>query len=267
MIAKLIKDPLILTSLAMVAAVAAFYVVPGVPANVLLRLSDRYLTLPLWPWAAAASLVGLQNVTPAWSRRMLRFQGGSFTCLLAIEAARAAAANSTTLSWNIVGEWLYMSYFAQQLLSAAEATGADAANARRRQSVRASVLVACTISAVGLTLCVVYFPQAYGSELPSYAVYLALDLAAAWLFFRAVASTSPAWRLTVRGLALASALFFATDLLDLLHDRQNSWSLPTGTAWDLLWTLPALCFIVAIRLGRLHEPSVLGDSHRGSRTI
>ena len=259
MIARLLKDPVVLTSLAMAAAVAAFYVVPGVSHDVLLRLGDKYSTLPLWPWAIVASLVGLRNAAPAWARRMLRFQAASFVCLLAIEAARAAAGNTATLSWDIAGEWMYLLYYAMQLLSADEALGIDADGARRRHTARIATVVACALGAFGLTLCAIYFPQAYAGVLPSYVVYLALDLAVACLFFRAGAATAPAWRSTVRGLALASALFFATDLLDLLYYRESRWSLETGTAWDLLWTLPALCFIVAIRIGRLHEASAVSQ--------
>jgi hypothetical protein len=254
MMARLLKDSIVATSLVIAAAIAAFYVIPGVPGETLLRIGDVYSRLPLWPWAIAASLVGLRAETPVWIRRMLQFQAASFSVLLAIEAHRAVSPEAVSVGWDVTEEWLYVSYYAMSLLSAAAALGTGANGPRRRRLVTVTALSLTVASATGLSISAIYFRHAYETVVPSYAVYLTLNAIVVVLFAMASRTVPRDWRAPVLGLALAAVFSFATDLLDFLYYQDARWALTPGTAWDLLWTLPVLLSIVAIRLGRLREP-------------
>jgi hypothetical protein len=252
MMTRLAKDPIVRSALVLWVVVAAFYVIPGVPADVRVRLGERYSTLPMWPWAIAAALVGLAAVRLDWLRRVWRLQAASFVCLLGIEAARGAANDTSALAWDLTAEWIFLAYYACQLMAGAEALGAGSARPALRRSARRLVIGLCLVAGAGLTLLATQVHAVYESTWPSYVTYLILDAGTAWTWWRARALYANPLRAAFTGLALASCLFFATDFLDLLYYTQV-WQFQTGTLFDLCWTLAPLCFVLTIRAGRLDD--------------
>lgn len=252
MIARLSRDPIVRIALLLWATVAAFYFVPGVPADILLRLGEKYSTLPMWPWAIAAALVGLDAVKVPWVRHLWELQAASFVSLLVIEAARGAAHDTSALAWDLAAEWIFLAYYALQLMATAEALGAGLARPALRRSARQLVITLCLVVGTALTLLATMVPALYEATWPSYVTYVILDGSTAWLWWRARAMHNNPMRAAFAGLALASVLFAATDILDLLYYTQV-WRYPTGTLFDLCWTFAPLCYVLAIRLGRIDE--------------
>ena len=115
---RLARDPIARTSVLVWFAVAAFYVIPGVPEDARKRMGDTYSTLPIWPWAIAGALVEFSAVRHAAHRRLWRWLAASFACLLAIETVRSLAEAGGTPALDLLSEGFYMGFYAALLLSA-----------------------------------------------------------------------------------------------------------------------------------------------------
>lgn len=238
MIALLLKDPIARVVTALWLGTAALYFLPGVPADFLVRLGDRYSTLPLWPWAAAACVFGLSRVTNPAQRRFWLLQAASFAALLAIEIPWALSRAGNTAAWNIAAEWCYFAYYAFQLISVART---------RRGALLAGVT--SIAAAVALSLMAATHSVAYDNAWPSYLTYLAFDAGMVIVFLRQRPHVSARWSAIFLGLALTSAVVFATDTLDMFS--YVKWlNLPSGMKTDILWTLPPLGYALVARLGR-----------------
>ncbi len=143
-----------------------------------------------------------------------------------------------------------MGYYLCQMLSAAEALGAHHHAALRRA--RLMALASPVLIASAITCTAIALPDAYRTAAPSYLGYIALDLGLAAMWLRARQHHPAALSHAFVALALASMLFAVVDAADLLY-YLNIWRFDTGTAFDLVWTIPTLCYIVAVRIGRLDE--------------
>lgn len=238
MIAILRKDPIARVVALLWLGTAALYFLPGVPADFLQRLGDRYSTLPLWPWAAAGCVFGLGRVTNPAQRRFWLLQAASFASLLVIEIPWALSRASDTAAWNIAAEWCYAGYYACQLVSAARTRrGAWLAGASAAAAAAALTAMALTSS------------RAYDSAWPSYLTYLAFDAGMVTVFLHQRKRVSARWAAIFLGLAVTSAVVFVTDVLDMFSYVE--WiRLVSGMKTDILWTLPPLCYALVARLGR-----------------
>jgi hypothetical protein len=241
MIARLLKDPITRIVTLLWLGLAALYFIPAVPPDFLERLGDRYSTLPLWPWAAAACLFGLTKEAPAPARRFWALQALSFAALLAIEVPWAMASASDTPAWNIAAEWCYFAYYACQFMSAA----------RTRAGMIRSLLVSVSFAAA-LTAMALTGASIYNSARPSYFTYLAFDIAMTIFFWRLRGRSTGTWSMIFTGLAYTSALVFVTDTLDWLS-YEEILHMVAGMKTDILWTLPPLGYALTARLGRLRD--------------
>ena len=239
MIPRLLNDPIVRVVSVLWLAMAALYFLPGVPQDFLERLGDRYSTLPLWPWAAAACLFGLNKSANAGGRRFWTLQAASFIALLAIEVPWAVARASDTPAWNIAAEWCYFAYYAGQLMSAART---------RAGMIRAGLV--CVVFAAALSVMALAAGPLYDSARPSYFAYLAFDAAMCVIFWRLRTRASGTWSMIFAGLALTSAIVVATDTLDWLS-YERVLNMVAGMRTDILWTLPPLCYALVARFGRL----------------
>jgi hypothetical protein len=237
-VSALRRDPITQIVVLLWAGLAAVYFIPGVTSGFLERLGDRYSTVPLWPWAAAACLYGFRRVTQTSERRFWTLQAISFLALLLIEIPWALARSGNTTGWNIAAEWCYFIYYGCQLASAAE-TRAGAAIAAS-----ASAAAAAALSFMAITYSTVYDPA-----WPSYILYLVFDAGMAFIFWRRARGASAAWAPVFSGLAVTSAIVFATDALDMLS-YENILKIDSGMKTDILWTLPPLCYARVARFGR-----------------
>jgi hypothetical protein len=240
---RLARDPIALVLLTLFTGLAALYFLPGVPQAFLQRIGDRYSTLPLWPWAAAACVVGLAEVRDPRMRRFWYLQGLSFTMLLAIEVPWALAATSDGVGWYVAAEWCFFGFYGAQLVSAMPT---------RRAAV--AISAGAAVLAMALTWIALALPVMYNDGWPSYGAYLTLDLAMAVTWWRCRASAAPDWRLVYGCLFVTSLIVVGTDVLDLLW--YNSFlPLDSGQATDILWMLPPLAYGLTARAGRLRLES------------
>lgn len=240
---RLAADPIARISTGVWLAVAAFYVVPHVPPDVLRRLGETYSTLPIWPWAIAGALVDLSAVTDARERAVWRWQAFSFAILLFAEGVRAAFV--TTGAIDILSEWFYMTFYLGQLASALHASRA----AGSRLSAFGRAAAASMAAAVALDVAAIRFPAAYATGLPSSAIYLTFDAALVTLWWRARAGQPARLAGAFAGLAVAAALFLVTDMGGMIS-MAGWYRLAPGQPWDLFWTLPALVYVLSVRAGR-----------------
>lgn len=242
---RLLHDPIVRAAFVIWVGTAALYFLPGVSKDFLERLGDRYSTVPLWPWAAAACLYGLGRVNAREERRFWILQAASFAALLAVEVPWALERASVNTTWNVVMEWCYFAYYACQLMSGTRT---------RAGIVRAAV--ACGAAAALLSSMALAELPIYDSAWPSYLTYLAFDVAMAAVFWRARRVSPPAWSVVFAGLAMTSALVFVTDALDMFSYVE--WiQIPAGMKTDILWTIPPLCYVLVARLGRQRlEPAL-----------
>jgi hypothetical protein len=238
---RLLRDTTVRVALLLWAGIASLYFLPGVSPDFLVRLGDRYSTLPLWPWAVVACLLGVGRASATVARRFWILQAWSFIALLSIELPWALAQGSDTQTWNIAAEWCYFGYFACQLMSAA-----------RTASERAIAAGASTMLAAGITAVAIWHQPFYESGWPSYLTYLGLDAALLIAFWRRRrGAVTTAWAVTYTAFAAAVALALVIDTLDLLwYVGVLPWD--SGMRTDILWTLPPLAFILAARLGHQH---------------
>lgn len=245
MIPRLLKDPIVRVATLLWLATAALYFLPGVPADFLERMGDRYSTLSLWPWAAAACVYGQRRVANGNERRFWILQAASFASLLAIEVPWALARAGDTAAWNIAAEWFYFVYYGCQLMSAART---------RAGVVRAGLIAAA--AAASLSAMAIKYNAIYDPGWPSYITYLAFDASMAVVFWRRCRDAAPGWKDIFTGLALTSLLILATDALDMLSYEQIL-NMPAGMRTDILWTLPPLCYALVARFGhqRLETPA------------
>lgn len=239
MITRLFRDPTTRIALMLWAGTSTLYFLPGVPADFLERLGDRYSTLPLWPWAIVACLIGTARLD-ADARRFWTLQAASFFALLAIEVPWALAAGGDEMTWNIAAEWCYFAYFGFQLMSAGRS--------RSERAVAAAVAVAC---AAGLTALAWWRPALYEGGWPSYLAYLGLDMLLIIAFWRRRRDAGPAWTAIYTAFTAAVVVATVVDGLDL------AWYLgflpwEAGMKTDIVWMLPPLAFILAARFGHQH---------------
>jgi hypothetical protein len=232
------RDPIAQIAVALWAGLAALYFIPGVAPGFLERLGDRYSTVPLWPWAAAACLYGFRRVTRTIERRFWMLQAASFLALLLIEIPWALARSGNTTGWNIAAEWCYFVYYGCQLASAAET---------RAGTARAAL--ASAAAAVALSFMAITYRAVYDPAWPSYILYLVFDAGMAVAFWRRARGASAAWAPVLAGLAVTSAIVFATDALDMLS-YESILKIDAGMKTDILWTLPPLCYTLVARVGR-----------------
>jgi hypothetical protein len=243
---RLLADPIARSAVAVWLAVAALYLIPQVPADVLRRLGETYSTLPIWPWAIAAALIDLPLVEDRRERRVWRWQAFAFATLLSVEGVRAVVAITGVI--DIASEWFYMAFYMGQLASAITATS-------RRIPPAGAVwraTVACGLAGLALQFVALRFPAAYATGVPSSAAYLLFDgvLVTAW--WRARAGQPPRLARAFAGLAVAAGLFFATDVAGMTS--MAGWHrVAPGHLTDLFWTLPALAYALSVRTGRLSE--------------
>lgn len=235
---RLLRDPIARIALALWAGTAAVYFVPGVPADFLVRMGDRYNTLPLWAWAAAGCIYGVAAVGDRSERRFWWLQAVSFWALLAIEVPWALANGNNSASWNVASECCYFVYYLCQLLSVA-----------RTRSARAAAIGVPVAVAAALSLMAVRGSALYDGAWPSYLSYLAFDLTMAIVFWRMRSGADARWSGIYTGLAITALLVFGTDVLDMLW--YVGWiTMDSGTKADLLWTLPPLGYALVSRFGR-----------------
>jgi hypothetical protein len=232
------RDPIAQIAVVLWAGLAAVYFIPGVTPDFLERLGDRYSTVPLWPWAAAACLFGFRRVTQTTARRFWALQAISFLALLVIEIPWALARAGNTTGWNIAAEWCYFVYYGCQLASAAE-TRAGAARAA----------LAPAAAATARSFRAIAYSTVYDPAWPSYVLYLVFDAGMAVIFWRRARGASAVWAPVLAGLAVTSAIVFATDALDMLS-YEHILKIDSGMKTDILWTLPPLCYALVARFGR-----------------
>ena len=238
MMSRTFRDPITRVVVLLWLGLAMLYFLPGISPDLLARLGDRYSTLPLWPWAAAACLVGVAGIRNAADRRFWMLQGFSFIALLAIEIPWAVTRKSNTVVWNIAAEACYFAYYGCQLASVAQTPAG-----------RIRAWIACALFAVGLSVLALTTWPVYAAAHASYLTYLLFDASMAMAFWRARTRMSGAWSPIFTGLALTSALVLATDALDWLS-YVGTLNLVAGMRSDILWTLPPLCYAVVARFGR-----------------
>lgn len=91
-------------------------------------------------------------------------------------------------------------------------------------------------------------PEAYGSWRPSMLHYVTLDVVATLRFLQLRASAqAPRWRLTYLLLAATTGLWAVTDGLESAT-YSGHLTLAVGGLWDLLWNLPLLTLVGAVRV-------------------
>ncbi len=205
------------------------------------------VTVVLITWIAAAGIAAMERR----ERQFWSLWTMALGCWLIVRVAYVA----TPQSWNgeafdLATDCLYMAFYLLLMLAAVNAPHRLEANPFGDR-LRKLQLVGSTVLAFGL---LIYFalipghlkPQLYLSWLPSFDLYVSLDVTV-MVIYAALAHTSVGrWSVLYFGLGLTAACWAVFDLLEGLT-YANTITLPSSAALNMLWNLPLLTLAAAIR--------------------
>jgi signal transduction histidine kinase len=227
---------------------------PILPPDVTFRYADEFSDVAPLLVVLVALFMVLRTPLSGRVRAFWSLLTASILCVLAIRVLYAilpgSARESTGL--DLVQDILYMmSYLAVAL--AIERRPDRVAGAGFRARLRGIEVAGAVVFVFGLLayfvlIPSVFDPDAYASLVPSLFLYSVLD---AYLLLRLnairAAGVSPEWRRTFSWLAIAYGTWLFSDLIEgFLYLDILPWFDP-GTPLDLIWHLPLLALLVAVR--------------------
>lgn len=205
------------------------------------------VTVALITWMVAKGIV-------AMGRRECQFWSlwtAALSCWLLVRLAYVA----TPMSWNgkafdLATDCLYMAFYLLLMLAAVAAPNRieiDGFSDRLRKL----QLIGSTVLAFGL---LIYFalipghlkPQLYLSWLPSFDLFVSLDVTVAVIYAVLARNSIGRWSVLYALLSLTAASWAVLDLLEGLSYAKTI-VLPSTAGIDMLWNLPLLLLAAAIR--------------------
>ncbi len=194
----------------------------------------------------------LREIERPEERRYWNYLTLAFAAWLLVQCMTRLASGRGTFTLGIAEDSVYMFYY----LCFFFAAETNPAAARSRPSTDPVQLIRILGFAVFLLALFTYFilipsnvnPGRYGILLPSYYLYISLDLVLVIRFaqlFQTCKKTR--WRLLYGLTGIALFLLFVADILEWLH-YAGVWEAEWGSTADLLWDLPLIVIVATARL-------------------
>jgi signal transduction histidine kinase/CheY-like chemotaxis protein len=277
MVDALLKDKIVWLALALWILGLVLYVAPDVPQTWLEAYGTLYLPLPTLLPIVLAAWLGVGRLTSANERRFWILLGAGFAAWLAVSIPYAFVSDEAwSHALDLMMEFGYLLYYVFFILAIELRPHEHHDNtlAERERQLRTTGL---TVFAFFLLWYFVltpasFAPGAYASALPSFYMYLLLDLVIIGrLLWMRRETWSVRWSVLYAGLAAAAATVFVGDLLEAAAYSSGSEAAMAAGHWqDLIWSLPAIVFTLAIRARHAPFPaehSVLNEPEASRRTL
>ena len=262
MLGFLIRDLWVRLILALLLAVAAFYVAPGVSHEAREWFGDYALSLTFLPFTILALVTNLGSLATRNERRFWQALGAAFVIWFAYGAiAFFIPDEQWSMAWSVAGDCAYLGFYLLILLAIEWKPHLQTMDrlAERQRRLRATAM---TLLIFGWVCYLVVIPAtvdkaSYASDLPSFLLYISLDLTiVARLMMVRRESWSVRWATLYGLLALAMTWMFTADLLETLYVG-GVFPIGSGTALDLWWTMPFVLVVAAARAR--HAPFEAGQ--------
>ena len=262
MLGFLLRDLWVRLSLALGLGVAGFYLWPGVPAPARTFFGDYLLSLTFLPLVIAAFAAGLHRLSANSERRFWQAMAAAFAVWFVYGAVAFFIPDERwSLSWTVAGDCAYIGFYLLILLAIElkpHLQSMDRLEERQRR-LRSSALV---LLLFGWVCYLLVIPAAvnratYETEVPSFLLYVSLDLAIiVRLLMVRRESWSVRWATLYGMLALGMGWMLTADVLETL---MVSGIIPagSGTPLDLWWTVPFVLLVAAARAR--HAPFAAGQ--------
>lgn len=253
MFSVLLRDRWFQPLLAIWIATTLFYLVPSVPRGARIFFGDYVLSLTFLPFTILALCGGLRTLPSLPERRFWKVIAAAFGVWLAYAIPYFWVPDTQwSLSASVLGDCAYLGFYLLFLLAIDLRPHLQTMNAleekeRRLRSIGLSLLLFGWLSYLVVIPASLQAAE-YQSELPSFLVYLSLDLLlVARLVWVRRESWSVRWATLYGVLAGAMAVQFVADLLESLYVA-GVIELGSGTFADMVWTMPFVMVATAARL-------------------
>ncbi len=249
MLRALLRDPIVLAGLAVLTMLGVAYAVPGVSLETRVAVGDRIELGPL-VCLIIGCFYGLRQIEYRAERRFWILLGLAFVALVFSPLAQAIVPDSRwSLVWDAVTDATNLTYYVFLLLAIElrphhARTGSLTERERHLRSAGLTLLGFFGLSYF-IVVFAVYDFDSYRSSLPSIGLYVALDLV---VLLRLALMRRQTW--SVRWTALYAWLALACTATTLTDVAEGLWHLDaikSGGPLDLLWALPPVLFLVAVR--------------------
>ncbi len=196
-----------------------------------------------------ACWIGLHDVHGRVERRFWILLGAAFVASLAVSVPYPFFPES--FGWDMYADLVYMFVYLFQILALDMRPDQPRSDSFRERERRLRSIGVILIVFFWLTYFVivpaVFSVQSYRSYIPSFYLYIALDLV---IFVRLLwlrrETWSERWTWIYTWLAAGAFLFTIGDVVELAYTVRGV-DLPRGTWLDVLWTVPPVLYVIAIR--------------------
>ena len=223
-------------------------------------LYDDYLSLPILALSAYAFLEGIGSIRSSIERRFRYLLSLGFGCWLIGIVSRLVFVSYQATAVDLVIDLLYLSYYVC-FLYALDQKPHLGSTSTDEHPLRSYAKAGTAFFSGGL---LVYFlvipvnlsPSTYQTWLPSYALWMSLDLVLVARLSGLAWKCRDQWCQLYAALWLAMTLVLITDVLEGLSQAEF-FSYPSGTALDFLWYLPLAAVLLGSRVRNVPVPDGL----------
>lgn len=260
--AAILADGLVRLVLAAFALASVFYLLP-LPPRFAVAATEIYFPIFFQGLVLFALRHGLQRLEATVERQFWTDLTVAHGAWLAALVVRTLASSPRTSLENLAIDGFYCVYYLALVL-AIERRVHRLHSWRPTTLERALVIPGATLFVLGLLVYFILVPGTdttlYTTVLPSFALYLSLDIYVACVFlYLAFTSAAPRWRSLYFGLGLAYSAVLVIDLMEtfIYSSRGTSnWD----SVLDFLWNFPYVLLVVAVRRRHLRFPAPDADS-------
>ena len=261
MLDALLKDPIARLIIGVWTLVTALLFVPVLPTPWLEFYSSHALDLPFLPLILIAVWYGQRQIEDGTERRFWKLIGLAYAAWLAVSLPYALLnpGHHWTRAWKIYGDLCYLTAYLSIVLAIElqpHRHQADSLSERERQlRTFGLVLLACFLLGYFVLVPAGYNGLDYETSVPSFYLFIVLDLIILIrLYMNRRDAWSVRWSWVYTWLIVASTFTFAGDLSELFS-HVGSFSLPSATPLDLLWTTPLALSALAARASHVAFPA------------
>lgn len=217
---------------------------------------EDYQWLGLFPVLLAlvvlASLAGIRRLELSQERQFWALIGAAFGAWLVSYLPSFITAGRRSLRLDVADDLFYLAFYLCLLLALEVrphlATASPVADRERWLKSLGTVLTVFAALGYFVLIPAAINPQDYRTWVPSYYLYLALDLI---LLIRLTTATlraaSSRWRILYGALGVSTGLMLVVDALELA-DHLGVMRFEVGTAADVIWTVPLVAYAWSARL-------------------